>query len=264
MTSGVKMFFLATCDSARNHWILRMAPSPSWASGIPPILWLAAVFCLGLPAIAPAQSPATATQAVAEQSPSDAANRWEADIQKLEKQAAPERANLFVGSSSIRMWKLSTSFPKHPCVNRGFGGSQLSDAVHYADRIVIPARPRVVLLYAGDNDLSAKKSPETIRDDYRKFRDKIRKALPETKIVVISVKPSPKRWELREQALKTNRLLRDEVLAGGNECFVDVWTPMIGPDGMPRPELYVKDHLHMTEAGYQIWNGLIEPHLVGE
>jgi lysophospholipase L1-like esterase len=127
---------------------------------------------------------------------------------------------------------------------------------------VIPAKPRVVVLYAGDNDLNAGKSPATVRDDYRVFRDKIHAALPETKIVVVSIKPSPSRWKLHEKAIEANSLLKSEVSAGKNESFVDVWTPMLGSDGMPQPDLFLKDNLHMNETGYTIWNDLIEPHLV--
>ena len=200
------------------------------------------------------------------QEPKPAADRWEPEIRKFEelelKSASPAGANLFVGSSSIRMWKLPASFPKHPCINRGFGGSEMADSARYADRIVIPSKPRVVVLYAGDNDISKGKSPATIRDDYRVFRDKIQTALPDTKIVVIAVKPSPSRWKLSEQALKANRLLREETMAGKNQVFVDIWTPMLAENGMPRAELFVKDQLHMNDDGYKLWSELIEPHLV--
>lgn len=194
-----------------------------------------------------------------------AADRWEKDIKAFEDQdrKTPPRAgcDVFVGSSSIRMWKLDASFPKHSVINRGFGGSQLGDSVRYAERIVIPYKPRVVVVYAGDNDINSGKSPEAVFADYRVFRDKIHAALPETKIVFISIKPSPSRWKLHEKALEANRLIREEIAQGKNQIFIDVWTPMLGEDGMPRPELFFKDNLHMNESGYEIWNKLIEPHL---
>ena len=194
-----------------------------------------------------------------------AADRWEKDITAFEDQdrkTAPQTGgNVFVGSSSVRMWKLDAGFPKHSVINRGFGGSQLGDSVRYAERIVIPCQPRVVVVYAGDNDINSGKTPEAVFSDYRIFRDKIHAALPETKIVFISIKPSPKRWGLREKALEANRLIRDEIARGKGQVFVDVWTPMLGEDGMPRPELFVKDQLHMNETGYEIWNKLVEPHL---
>lgn len=195
-----------------------------------------------------------------------AADKWETDIRKFEEQAqktpVPANANLFVGSSSIRLWKLQSSFPKHVTINRGFGGSQLVDSAKYAERLVIAAKPSVVVLYAGDNDIASGKSTEKICHDYQTFRDKIHAALPDTKIVVIAIKPSPSRWKYREQAQDTNRLLRAETEAGKNQAFVDIWPAMLNTDGQPRPELFLKDNLHMNEQGYKVWNELVEPHLV--
>ena len=197
-----------------------------------------------------------------------AADRWEPEIRKLEEQdqkaSAPTGANLFVGSSSIRLWKLETSFPKHACINHGFGGSQLADSARHAERIVIPNKPRVVVLYAGDNDIASGKSPATVRDDYKVFRDKVRTALPDARIEVISIKPSPSRWKLREKALEANRLIRELTQEGRHEVFLDVWPAMLGDDGLPRKDLFLKDELHMNETGYAIWSKLVEPHLVSK
>ena len=193
------------------------------------------------------------------------ADRWEAAIKAFEvqdQQSPPaSEVNLFVGSSSIRLWKLDASFPKQACVNRGFGGSQLGDSVKYAERIVIAYKPRVVVVYAGDNDLNAGQTPAAVFTNYRAFRDKVHTAMPETKIVFVSIKPSPSRWKLREKALAANRLIRDEIAKGKNQVFIDVWTPMLGDNGMPRAELFLKDQLHMNDAGYAIWSKLVEPHL---
>jgi lysophospholipase L1-like esterase len=195
-----------------------------------------------------------------------AAERWEPEIRKFEeadqKSAPPIGANLFIGSSSIRLWKLNDGFPGYTCINRGFGGSQMVDSARYAERIVIPYKPRVVVLYAGDNDLNSGKSPATVLEDYRRFRDTVQKGLPESRIVVIGIKPSPSRWKLHDKAQEANRLLREEIAAGRNQVFVDVWMPMLGDDGQPRPDLFVKDNLHMNEAGYKVWNDLVRPHLV--
>jgi len=193
-------------------------------------------------------------------------DRWEPEIRKFEQQDAqippPVEANLFIGSSSVRLWKLETAFPKSPCINRGFGGSQMVDAARYVERLVLPTRPRVVVVYAGDNDLNVGKTPETILADYRVLRDKIHAALPDTRIVIVSIKPSPSRWKLKDQALQANRLLRQEAEAGKNQVYVDIWTPMLGENGEPRADLFVKDRLHMNELGYAVWNERVAPHLI--
>src|SRR5262245_40086326 len=194
----------------------------------------------------------------------DPADRWEADIRKFEeadRKSPPAPGQVvFVGSSSIRQWKLKESFPDLQAINRGFGGSQLSDAARYAERIVTPYKPRVVVLYAGDNDLAAGKKPEGVRDDYKKFVAAVRGQLPDVKIVFIAIKPSPKRWALADQAKEANRLIRAE-MKDPNQVFVNVWPYMIGVDGKPRRELYVQDELHMTPEGYKLWATLVRRHI---
>lgn len=200
------------------------------------------------------------------QTPEAKPDRWEAAIKEFETQDAAKPpvpgGNLFIGSSSIRLWRLAESFPGHPCVNRGFGGSQLPDSVRYAERIVLPHRPKVIVLYAGDNDLAAKRTPEQVRDAYVDFVAKIRKALPETKIVWVSIKPSPKRWAIHELGQQANALVKAAQQSDPNSVSVDVWTPFLGSDGTPRRELFVKDELHLSPAGYEIWATLVRPHLV--
>jgi lysophospholipase L1-like esterase len=192
-------------------------------------------------------------------------DKWEATIKKFEEtdaKAKPAPGGIvFVGSSSIRLWKLSENFPELPAINRGFGGSHLADSAKYADRIVTPHRPRVVVLYAGDNDIASGKSPETIRDDYKNFVAAVRARLPSAKIVYISIKPSPSRWKLADKAREANRLICESQACDRCQSFVDVWPGMLGDDGQPRPELYVADKLHMTPQGYEVWTKLLRPYL---
>jgi lysophospholipase L1-like esterase len=194
-----------------------------------------------------------------------AADRWESAIQAFEAQdrkSAPAKGGIvFVGSSSIRLWSVERSFPGMGVLNRGFGGSHLADSVRYVERIVTPYQPRVVVLYAGDNDLAAGKSPEQVAADYRKFVAKVHAALPKARIVYIAVKPSLARWKLIEKVRETNRLIRDSAGQDSRLVFVDVERPMLGPDGKPRPGLFLRDGLHLNAEGYRIWTDLVRPHL---
>ncbi|MSU24578.1 MAG: hypothetical protein EXS32_12245 [Opitutus sp.] len=194
---------------------------------------------------------------------SAAPEKWAAAITKFTtadvKHPPPRDAVLFIGSSSIVKWTtLAKDFPGVTVINRGFGGSELADSVFYADRIVLPYQPRTVVVYAGDNDLSAGKSPETVAADFKAFRTKIHAALPTTKIVFIGIKPSPSRWPIRDQVRKANALIAADCATDQQRlAFVDTWQPMLGPAGLPRPELYVADQLHLTPAGYAVWRPLV-------
>lgn len=192
-------------------------------------------------------------------------DRWAEDMKLFDQQDARRPCApggvVFVGSSSIRLWDLARSFPKVKPLNRGFGGSHLADSVAEIDRLVLRHRPRAVVLYAGDNDLAAGKSPEQVVKDYEAFVAAIRERLPETKIVYIGIKPSLARWRLAEEAQRANAALK-QACERCEDCeFVDVWTPMLGEDGMPKKDLYVWDGLHMTPEGYAIWTALVRPHI---
>jgi hypothetical protein len=175
----------------------------------------------------------------------------------------PKGAIVFVGSSSIVKWtSLEKDFADQKVIKRGFGGSELADSVFYADRIVIPYQPRIVVLYAGDNDLNAGKTADAVFADYQAFVRKVHAALPQTRIVYIAVKPSPSRWKLREKFERTNALIAAACAQDPKRLrFVDVWHPMLDAKGEPRPELFVADRLHMNPAGYAIWTPLVAAQL---
>ena len=169
---------------------------------------------------------------------------------------------VFAGSSSFRLWNtLERDFPSVRVLNRGFGGSEMSDLVHYADRLILPHRPRLVLVYEGDNDISSGKSPEQVLADYRALVSRIHRELPDTRVAFVSIKPSPSRWHLAPQVRRANDLIRDFSSRDPRLLYIDVFTPMLGPDGAPREELFVQDRLHMNEKGYEIWKSVIGPYL---
>lgn len=193
-------------------------------------------------------------------------NRFEPEIKKFEEadRAAPPRTDLvlFVGSSSIRRWDtLAKDFPNVPVLNRGFGGSEAADVVRYADRIILPPRPARIVFYAGDNDLARGKTPAQIAGDVTRLWQAVGAKLPEARMAIISVKPSLARWNLVEKTRETNALLRKLADSDPRLAYVDVFTPMVGPDGKPVPGHFVEDGLHLTPAGYRIWTAALTPFL---
>lgn len=174
----------------------------------------------------------------------------------------PKGAVLFLGSSSIRLWKtLAQDFPQYHVINRGFGGSQISDSVHFTDRIVLPYEPSVIVLYAGGNDINAKKSPETVASDFKTFVAGVRAKLPKTKIAYIAIAGNPARWAQVDKVRAANQLIRDFTATQDGLSFIDVFPPMMADDGTPKPDIFVADKLHMNEKGYVIWRSVVGEHL---
>lgn len=216
----------------------------------------------------PAESASTAPSATpkSESVPAAATDRWEDAIRAFEAADAvappPVGANLFLGSSSIRMWDLAADFPGFPVVQRGFGGSEVADSVRYAPRLVLPCKPRVIVFYAGDNDVANGKTPERVAADFDELVAWVHRELPDTRIVFVSIKPSTQRWALADAMRRANELVRELATRDPLVDFVDVWPVMLGVDGRPRAELFVEDGLHLSRAGYREWTELVRPFLV--
>lgn len=192
--------------------------------------------------------------------------RWETAIAAFEAAdkvtPPPQGAILFIGSSTIAGWKtLADDFPDEPVINRGFGGSYVSDSVFYADRIVIPYRPRLIVLRAGSNDIHAGKAPEQVALDFRAFVEKVRAALPDVRIAYMPINATPARWANCEREKKANLLIQDYISAGTNLDYIDTWDVTLDANGAPRDELFAEDRLHFNEQGYKLLAAIVRKYL---
>jgi lysophospholipase L1-like esterase len=183
-----------------------------------------------------------------------------------EKRGVERDGVLFLGSSTFTLWlgvarDFSSALPGVSIVNRGFGGSQVSDSLYFLDRVLLPYAPRTVVFYAGDNDLAHGKSPRRVFDGTHALIEKTWQEYPETKFLLVSVKPSPSRWNIFDLQTETNKMLQEYSASDARLTYVDIVAPMLTPEGELRPELYVEDQLHLTRAGYKIWREVLAPHL---
>jgi lysophospholipase L1-like esterase len=189
------------------------------------------------------------------------ADKWEKDIAAFEAKdkTSPPPLNeiVFVGSSTIRMWKTAEAFPDLRVLNRGFGGSEIADSVKYADRIILPYKPRIVVVFAGGNDINAGKTPEQVADDFKALAAKVHAALPKTKIYFLSLFPNVRRRAQDEKCVRVNDLIQAFIRTDERLGYVDTAARMRAADGGPRPELLRDDGLHMNDDGYKIWNEMV-------
>ena len=183
-------------------------------------------------------------------------------------QMPPAGAVLFMGSSSIRLWTtLANDFPEIPVINRGFGGSLIQDSTKYADKIAIPYKPKIIVLYAGTNDLAyGNKNPQQVFQDFKDFVVKIHGSLPETRIVYISINPTVARWKQESEVLETNYLIESFVLSNNSPAeklsYIDTHSQVLTPDGRPQPKLERVDGLHFNADGYKLWTSLLRPRIL--
>ncbi len=186
--------------------------------------------------------------------------RWEPAIRDFERQDRehpPVRgAVAFYGSSSIVGWQetLPGDMAPHSVVARGFGGSTLWDALHYLNRVVIPLRPAAIVLYEGDNDIGAHGVPPAIVAElFRDFATAVRRQLPAARVFFLSIKPSPARWQDWPRMRQANELIRAHCARDSLLGFIDVAGPMLDARGLPRPEIFREDSLHLNRRGYELW-----------
>ncbi len=196
------------------------------------------------------------------------AQRFAAEIQAFKKQdslqAPPQKALLFVGSSSIARWTdLQDYYPGKKVINRGFGGSTLLDLIQYADDVIFPYNPKQIIIYCGENDLvepGVNVPYDSVVARFKRLYSLIREKLPKTPIIYISLKPSPSRRHLAGKMTAANGEIRDYLQFERNVNFVDVYYPMLD-HGEPKVSLFLSDGLHMTAEGYNLWKRALYPYL---
>jgi lysophospholipase L1-like esterase len=197
--------------------------------------------------------------------PSWAEDKWASEVEAVEArlaQLAPAPGGVvFAGSSSIRLWKLDRSFPGVGALNAGFGGSCIADCERHAARLIVAWKPRVVVFYAGDNDVANGRSADEVVRDFTAFASSVHAALPECRLIFLSIKPSASRWKFWPRARQANARIRSLCEAVGEPrlIYVDVATPLLGADGQPDARLYDEDRLHLNDAGYAKWRAVLEP-----
>jgi len=174
----------------------------------------------------------------------------------------PRGGIVFVGSSSIRRLDIPKVFPGLKALNRGFGGSQISDVNHFFEETVLKHEPRITVLYCGGNDLWARKPALQVLEDFKEFSTKLFERVPDGKLLILAAIPSPKRHSIIETELAFNYLIEMEALNDDRMTFIRGASDRFFDDkGNFHLELFDDDMLHMSDAGYKIWNEILTPHL---
>lgn len=176
----------------------------------------------------------------------------------------PASPMVFVGSSSIRRWEgLAQAYTDHSPLQRGFGGAQLGEVAFFADDLVIRHNPRAVVVFAGTNDVNAGVAPNVVVDRFRCLRYRVGLELGWTRpIVFIGITPTPARWSEWPQSSQVNDAVATIAAADPGVHYVDIATPFLATGSPPDSSLFALDQLHLSDAGYALWNDAIRPVVV--
>jgi hypothetical protein len=191
----------------------------------------------------------------------------ENQVAALERKAAkfppPDGAIVITGSSTIRLWtQIRNDLAPLETVPRGFGSSTADDLDYYLDRLVLPYAPRAVVIYEGDHDLQVGMTPQFILERMTSVVQRIGTAYPAARIYLISVKPSPKYASLWPQAQVVNQMYSELCMYVPNCTFIDTASYLLLPNGKPNTAYFRSDRVHLNDAGYAVWNGVLRPVLL--
>jgi lysophospholipase L1-like esterase len=172
----------------------------------------------------------------------------------------PSAQILFVGSSIFHRWtNLTTQMAPLPIVNRAFDGAQTGDMLRGFESFVLPYRPRVIVYYCGSNDVDAGDPPEVIFDRIQQFVRRVATALPETRMIFVSINRAPEkkdRWDVVDQV---NHRVETYAATSARLEYVDVNPVLFNRDGTPRAELYLSDQLHLKGPAYEEFARVLKP-----
>jgi len=172
----------------------------------------------------------------------------------------PQGAIMLAGDSQFFRWKTyREDLPGYTIVNRGIDSFQTSDLIQFTDRLVLPHKPRLIVLHVGGNDVHNGKSPERVLADFKTFVAKVRAELPHVPIFFSSITPGPGRWDEADRRQATNLVIKDYIATQPDLKFIDLWDAMLTPDGKPREDIWVEDRVHPNHAGYLIRVGIMRP-----
>ena len=169
-------------------------------------------------------------------------------------------AILFAGDSQFYRWKtIHEDLPGYTLINRGIDSFQLPDLIHYVDRLVLPYKPRLIVLHVGGNDVHNGRSPAQVLADFKTFVALVRARFPKVTIVYSSITPGPGRWDEAPQRRETNQVIQRYIATQPRLKFIDLWSAMLNADGTPRDDIWVEDRVHPNHAGYLIRARLTKP-----
>jgi len=222
------------------------------------------VLFLALTAVAPAQTASNHLAAIPQAERSSAKNQFEKVVLTYEAadktNPPPKNAILLAGDSQFYRWKtLNEDLPGYTIINRGIDSFQTSDLVYFTDRLVLPYKPRLIVLHVGGNDVHVGKSPEQVLADFKTFVAKVRAALPDVPIAFSSTTPGPGRWDESEKRKQTNKVIKDYIATQDHLFFIDLWDAMLTSDGKPREDLWVADRVHPNHEGYLLRVKIMRP-----
>ncbi len=184
--------------------------------------------------------------------------------EKHDREEPPRRgAILFLGGNLFKTWEpIGQDFPPSlTIVGRGFSSWSMKDSVLFAARTSIVYQPRLIVLQAGSVDLREGRTPGEVLELFKSYVATVRAKLPRTRIIFLSLSPSFRSWNNRAAQIQVSRFIAEYAAGAENVGFIDIWTPMLAPDGTIRSDMFMTDSYQPSRESYLLRAKIIAPHL---
>lgn len=172
-----------------------------------------------------------------------------------------ENPVLFVGSSTVNLWKTGDCFPGHNVINRGFGGASIKDILYYYNDVIWKYNPSSIIIY-NDIDIENGVPVDSVLGDYIVLSDRIHHDFPESRIIIISIKSTPMDFllgiEVRNNKIMLNKKLKEYADEVSYIEYLDLETLLYNPEGALDLQYYSEDRMHLNENGYLLWSKELE------
>lgn len=165
---------------------------------------------------------------------------------------------VMLGDSITEGGEWNELFPLVQMRNRGIAGDTTTGVLPRLQSIV-DGKPAAVFLKIGTNDLERVADRQVSYQQYRDIVARIKAGSPSTDIYVQSL--LPRAADMREEVEAYNR----EIQAIASELgvtYIDLYPAFLAEDGSIQDDL-TYDELHLTGAGYKLWQSLLEPTVSG-
>ena len=183
------------------------------------------------------------------------------EFKRLNAQVQPEKALLFVGSSSIRLWKtLASDMAPYPVIQRGYGGAHLRDAIFFPDALLGNHHPAMVIGFIANDikGVAEDESSQRVKRLFKYFVKQVRERYPDVPFLWVEITPTKSRWAQWNEIQRLNKKVKAYCEKTDHLYFVETAEAFLNAEGFPKTELFVEDQLHLNPQGYVLWSTIIK------
>jgi lysophospholipase L1-like esterase len=178
--------------------------------------------------------------------------------------ATPQHGGIvFVGSSIFQFWnKLGERMAPLPVLNRALAGTVTQDWLNRVGQVAA-YQPRIVVFYAGSNDISAGDHAGPIIKRTQQFVNALHAKSPDAFFYYTSINKAPEKRDRWDVVDAVNREMQEFSGKNPNHVgYIELNTVLFDAQGKVRENLFLPDGLHFRPPAYEEFARIVKPILM--